>query len=86
MKVYVLSHGGSNPDYGYERDEMRVFASRDKARKVLAEMFKKDVADMTERYEEELYQVIDEPDKYFVEGDRRDALEAIIEEKEVEGE
>ena len=86
MKVYVLSHGTSDPDYGFERGEMRVFASQGKARKTLAEMFKKDVGAMAEGYDEELYHVIDEPDRYFIEGDRRDAFKAFIEERELEGE
>lgn len=84
MKVYILSHGTSDPDYGFERDEMRVFSSQDKARKALAEMFKRDVGAMTEGYDEELYYIRDEPDRYFIEGDRRDAFKAFIEEKELE--
>jgi len=84
MKVYVLSHGTSDPDYGFERGEMRVFSSQDEARKVLAEMLKRDKVAMSDGYDEELYLVIDKPDRYFVEGSRRDAFKAFIEEKELE--
>ena len=83
-KVYILTHGTSNPDYGFERDGVRVFSSRDKARKVLAEMLEYDKKDMTENYREELALLKDEPDKYFVEGYRRDALKAFIEEAALE--
>ena len=79
-KVYVLTHGTSNPDYGFECDKVRVFSSRDKARKVLAEMLEHDKKDMTDNYKEELYLVIDKPDRYFVGGQRKDALKAFIEE------
>lgn len=83
-KVYVLSHGTSNPYYGFERDGVRVFSSRDKARKVLAEMFEHDKKDMTDKYREELALVKNELDKYFIEGYRRDALKAFIEEVTLE--
>lgn len=79
-KVYVLTHGTSNPEYGFESDEVRVFSSQDKARKVLAEMFECDKKDMTDDYREELALVKNEPDKYFVEGYGRDAFKAFIEE------
>lgn len=49
-KAYVLTHGASNPDYGLESDGVRVFSSRDKARKVLAEMLEHDKKDMTDKY------------------------------------
>lgn len=79
-KVYVLTHGTSNPDYGFERDEMRAFSSQDKARKVLAEMLEHDKRDMTDDYKEELASVIDKPDGYFIEGYGRDAFKAFIDE------
>lgn len=79
-KVYLLSHGTSNPDYGFERDLVRAFSSRDKARRVLAEMLKHDKEEMTDSYAEELALVIDKPDKYFIEGFRQDAFKAFIEE------
>ena len=79
-KVYVLTHGTSNPDYGFERDEVRVFSSQDKARKVLAEMLEHDKKEMTDDYREELALVIDKPDRYFVGGQRKDVLKAFIEE------
>ena len=79
-KVFVLTHGTSNPDYGFERDEVRAFSSRDKARKVLAEMLEHDKRDMTDDYKEELALVIDKPDRYFVEGRRKDAFKAFIDE------
>lgn len=79
-KVYVLSHGTSDPDYGFERDGVRVFSNQDKARKALEEMFEHDVGAMTEYAEEDLYSITNEPDKYFVEGNRRDAFKAFIEE------
>lgn len=83
-KVYVLTHGTSNVYYGFERDEVRAFSSRDKARKVLAEMLERDKKDMTDSYKEELASVIDKPDGYFVEGYGRDALKAFIEETTLE--
>jgi hypothetical protein len=79
-KVYILSHGTSNPDYGFERDVVRAFSSKDKAREVLAGMFHHDEAEMTDNYEEELALVINKPDKYFIEGFRHDAFKAFIEE------
>lgn len=79
-KVYILSHGTSNPDYGFERDLVRAFSNRDKARKVLAGMLKRDKEEMTDSYTEELALVIDKPDKYFIEGFRHDAFKAFIEE------
>lgn len=83
-KVYLLSHGTSDPDYGFERDLVRVFSSRDKARKVLAEMLEHDKKELTDRYAEELALVIDKPDKYFVEEFRHDAFKAFIEEVTLE--
>ena len=79
-KVYLLSHGTSDPDYGFSRDVVRVFSSRDKAREVLAGMFHHDEDEMTEGYAEELALVINKPDKYFIEGSRHDAFKAFIEE------
>jgi len=79
-KVYILSHGTSNPDYGFERDVVRAFSSKDKAREVLAGMFHHDEAEMTDNYAEELALVINKPDKYFIEGFRHDAFKAFIEE------
>lgn len=83
-KVYVLTHGTSNPDYGFDRDWLRVFSSQDKARKALAEMLKSDVEALTDGYDEELALVIDKPDKYFVEGFRHDAFKAFIDELRLE--
>lgn len=83
-KVYVLTHGTSDPDYGFDRDLVRVFSSQDKARKVLAEMLKQDKEALTDGYDEELALVIDKPDKYFVEGFRHDAFKAFIEEIRLE--
>lgn len=79
-KVYVLTHGTSNPDYGFERNEVRAFSSQDKARKVLAEMLEHDKRDMTDDYKEELASVIDKPDGYFIEEYGRDAFKAFIDE------
>lgn len=84
-KVYVLSHGTSDPDYGFQRDSVRAFSSRDKARKVLAEMLKHDVEYMADDYDENEYakdlsKLIDEPDKYFIESFNYDAFKAFIEE------